>query len=650
MNKKILPFTLLLIIPFIIQAYPVSIRGSVVNKSHQLLPGVTILIYSAGNDGFQVDTTVTSDIDGNFLLQLQVPDTVVRGTLFLSVEGCDQRKRINYHQQHQQHAVVLTECQRDGACGVRIVSEKMDNGQFLLETIIEGTGPFNFLWNTGDTTGSIMVDGDATYWVSLTSPAGCSARDVIHLRNDKACETRVALIPASNSTGSYALLAKTRGKSPFSYLWSTGDTTRSITDLVPGEYCVQVVDALGCESRACFFVPDAHCSTEIHAVRTGLNSGDSALYLLTRTKGHPPYLYAWSTGDTTRGISVKEAGEYCVKVTDALGCTTDACIKIESIDYCKTQVVLTPGTAGANGQFGLQARSHGRSPFTYKWNTGDTSKIIKVFDLQEYCVEVTDANGCLSTDCIDLSLLADQCEVNIKRSGSGSLIAQTRGHGPFSFIWNTGDTSRLLRIDSTGEYCVQVTNAFGCTAEACIVVSPNADRCQLKIHKRPLSDQAGYQLIAKVNSDARVEFIWNTGETTQSILVTQVGEYCVEVISDQCPATSCLQVDFLEGVAFTDQAIDHMIRPVLPAQAVKMMASPNPVSDILQLSWELPGGIAAERLIMRDISGQPVMIRNLEWNQSQDLALDLQSLLPGWYVIELIGKNLHHQVRIVKTP
>ncbi|MBK9012818.1 MAG: hypothetical protein IPM82_01320 [Saprospiraceae bacterium] len=47
------------------------------------------------------------------------------------------------------------------------------------------------------------------------------------------------------------------------------------------------------------------------------------------------------------------------------------------------------------------ANPSGTAPFTYAWNLGQNTQSIPLDPLfWEYCVTVTDANGCISTDCI----------------------------------------------------------------------------------------------------------------------------------------------------------------------------------------------------------------------------------------------------------
>ena len=54
--------------------------------------------------------------------------------------------------------------------------------------------------------------------------------------------------------GSITIASVTGGTAPYSYLWSTGGTTESITNLAVGEYTVEITDAVGCSASFTFEV------------------------------------------------------------------------------------------------------------------------------------------------------------------------------------------------------------------------------------------------------------------------------------------------------------------------------------------------------------------------------------------------------------
>src|SRR5262249_60980303 len=98
------------------------------------------------------------------------------------------------------------------------------------------------------------------------------------------------------------------GTPPYRYKWSNGATSACITVSQAGNYEVKVTDAKGCEvtSRGGLAVnprPTAAVPTlEVCA-------GGSAQLCANAASGTPPYNYLWSTGETSPGIPVSQAGD-----------------------------------------------------------------------------------------------------------------------------------------------------------------------------------------------------------------------------------------------------------------------------------------------------------------------------------------------------
>jgi len=100
-----------------------------------------------------------------------------------------------------------------------------------------------------------------------------------------------------------------------SFLWNTGETTQKISVNKGGYYAVKVATSEGCELKDSIFAfasnPKPSLAKDptlcVHSSLT-LDAGNFSSFL-------------WSTGDTTRTISVTNSGKYRVSITDKYGCT-----------------------------------------------------------------------------------------------------------------------------------------------------------------------------------------------------------------------------------------------------------------------------------------------------------------------------------------
>ena len=254
------------------------------------------------------------------------------------------------------------------------------------------------------------------------------------------------------------------GTAPYTYAWSFGETTSTISVDTDGTYCVTVTDAVGCEAEACYYVStngDSTCYVTIGILASG--------GLGTSGYGQGPFTYEWSNGSTGTVIYPTTDGTYCVTMTDATGCMSEDC-------YLFTTVVDTTCYVSVyNTVFGsLEAYASGEAPFSYLWDTGETTSSITPNDAGVYCVTITDAFGCVAEGCGYYDTIGDTtCYVTIQEVQNGSgLFANAGNFPPYVYEWSTGNTDSYLPLNGqTGTFCVTVTDATGCTAEDCYTVS-----------------------------------------------------------------------------------------------------------------------------------------------------------------------------------
>jgi glucose/arabinose dehydrogenase len=370
----------------------------------------------------------------------------------------------------------------------------------------------SLLWSTGETTPSITATTAGTYTVTQTvngcvSPAGSGIAAPIELPSTpnisviNNCES--STLTASGFTGSL--------------LWSTGETTPSITVTTAGTYTVsQTVD--GCTSLAGNGIA-APNSIPVVPLVSVVNNCESSTLTATDFTGS----LLWSTGETTPSITVTTGGTYTVTQT-VNGCTSNPGSGIAA----PNSNPLTPSVLVANncGSSTLTA-----SDFTGSllWSTGETTPSITVTTAGTYTVTQT-VNGCVSPAGSGIAApieLPSTPAVSVINNCESSTLTASGFTG--SLLWSTGETTPSITVTTAGTYTVSQT-VDGCTSLAGNgIAAPNS------IPVVPLvSVVNNCESSTLTATDFTGSLLWSTGETTSSITVTAAGTYTVTQTVNGC--------------------------------------------------------------------------------------------------------------------
>ncbi|HJW27805.1 MAG TPA: hypothetical protein VJ508_01010, partial [Saprospiraceae bacterium] len=341
---------------------------------------------------------------------------------------------------------------------------------------------------------------------------------------------------------------------PVSYLWSTGDTTQTIYPQQQGLYCVTVTDANNCQATTCYDYWNQTDSCFVYVYGYVVDSTTFAVEAYPSGFG-VTWTFLWSTGETTSIIYPQDPFQtYCVTVTDDTGCVSTGCydpanwcyawVDLQYIDT--TTAVLTAVT---DPIFNLP----GAPPTTYLWSTGEGGPSITVDSSGDYCVTVTLGSGCSTEACtyVDFEGLSTNCSawvVQYPDSSNSQWYAQVFawGFGDFEYAWSTGDSTDIIQLDPNEFACVTVTSSLGCETVACVDTFYNP--CNPYIYGEFISNTEAILKATGFNDPNQpATYLWSTGDTTQSIVVSTTGTYCVTVTGGGCTGSSCYQVYFQSG-------------------------------------------------------------------------------------------------------
>jgi hypothetical protein len=273
---------------------------------------------------------------------------------------------------------------------------------------------YSYEWSTTDTSNLIIANDYGTYSVTITSLDSCYIYNSFTI--DSVANPILETIPINLScegvNNGSILTNVVYGMSPFSFVWSTGDTSTSIDSLSLGSYVVTMTDAYGCtdlefvEMHDLFYF-DFYFDITKPTCRDNNNDSIAGSIGVSAFNGFPQYSYLWSTGDSTVAIDSLGTGFYSVTVIDSIGC-----ILIDSAFIPQQAITMSFDITGqgCNGLIDTSSLQNGSvlayptsgtSPYSYAWDSGDTTNNLdSLTDLTWHTLTITDQNSCAGTDSV----------------------------------------------------------------------------------------------------------------------------------------------------------------------------------------------------------------------------------------------------------
>lgn len=407
---------------------------------------------------------------------------------------------------------------------------------------IGGTGNLIYNWNDGGIGAQRTNLSAGTYIVTVSDDNGCSKTELITLTEPTSLSTNRAIRPPSCFGFSDGTLdiSPQGGVGSYSFIWNTTDTTEDLSGLSNGQYTLTLTDDNGCSYTKTFTITEPDSLEISHQVTHPLCVGNTNGSInQTIAGGTIPYFYTWNNSVQTSNMSNLPAGNYSFTITDVNGCQDSSSYELATPNPLIISLLTQDELCTSQSGSATVTPTDGTAPYSYFWNNGSTTQSINNLSSNVYAVTVTDANGCMVNQSINL-LSNDPMSINTMVNdilchgqGNGNInITPVNGTFPFFFNWNDGSLAQNRTSLGAGNYSLTVTDVNGCVSIVdTSIVEPEALHIGFSNLINACAGNIG-TLTANIGGGTPpLIYTWNgTNQTTPQINNLSAGSYTVTAV------------------------------------------------------------------------------------------------------------------------
>ena len=396
-------------------------------------------------------------------------------------------------------------------------------------------------------------------------------------------------VSCNGASDGFIDLTVTGGTAPYSYIWSNGEITESISGLSAGIYSVTVVDVNSCTVSAEVEITESPEMTisETHSNYNGFGvstfGATNGEIDITVEGGTGSYTFDWSNGETTEDLSDLAAGTYSVTVTDQNECSVSIEVTLTSPDELLISETHSNfygygvTCSGATDGFIDVTVSGGAGIITYLWSNGETTQDLDGLAAGIYSVTATDENE----NSVSISVEITQSEemgvsltttdyfgygVSCNGLSDGAITATvTGGTGVYTYTWSNGETTYDISGIAAGTYSVTAVDENGCEVSMSVEITESEE---MGISGTTLN-YFGYGVSCNGLSDGAIDvtvtggtgvytYTWSNGETTDDISGLAAGTYSVTAADENgCEVSMSFEIIESEEMGISLTTTDY---------------------------------------------------------------------------------------------
>lgn len=360
------------------------------------------------------------------------------------------------------------------------------DGSITLSTC-GGISPFSYEWSNGTTSSSVANLSAGEYSVTVTDANG--TREISSIIITQPDSITIASqwnnVSCINCSDASISLIVNGGTPPYSYSWSNGMNSNSISGIGAGDFLVSLSDTNGCIANHEILIPNTSIFPEQIQLASG-NSHDYGSLIETDANGN-----VYSVGHFTQGnYSIKGTTLISNGLHDIFIVKYDINQNLiwaksfggDADDYCKALVIDSEGSIIIAGSFNSHAISFGGNSFTNP-NFGNENLFICKLDS---IGNVQWANTAFSLNSTAITSICIDNNNNIYTTGyfsgiyisfKGNLLMNTGGFDSFIYkispngdyiwankTWSSGDEfAQGISIDDSGNLLIIGKNTGNCS-------------------------------------------------------------------------------------------------------------------------------------------------------------------------------------------